>query len=473
MSCMAELIAATVVLPRRRPARSTPRPRPATNLGDCNRLEDLTHATRKVRLMHLLERIAAAFNRAGLPLMVLKGAALSLTIYRRPHERPMDDLDLLIRPEHLEQANALLEGLGCLHGQPLVREDFFPRYYYETEYHVGQIYPIKIDLHVRPWRPLRYARLVPPNALWNHADTVRIGRATVLIPSTEDMLIHLATHCAVHGHSRKRWLEDLVRWSAARETRINWERFLETVAAWRLALPVREAFERARLAFGPICPATVAQKLAKLRVSWRDRLVLRQAPRDRNHPNFGILVNAVCTPGWRFTLGYLLAVGFPSRAHIGQWYWRRHRGWLACAHLLRWLTPVIKRVPKFWTRLIKVETRRSPLHGVGVFANREIQPGELIARYRARRVQHDGPYVVWRTTEAGQTRHYEITGTLKYLNHSCRPNAELSRTELVACKHIRAGQEVTISYGDGYCSCKSEATQESRPPQTSTKPRVA
>jgi hypothetical protein len=32
---MAELIAATIVLPRRRPARSTPRARPATNLGEC------------------------------------------------------------------------------------------------------------------------------------------------------------------------------------------------------------------------------------------------------------------------------------------------------------------------------------------------------------------------------------------------------------------------------------------------------
>jgi len=116
-------------------------------------------------MMHLLERIAARFNKAGVPLMALKGAALNLTLYDRPDARPMADLDLMIRPEDVDQAFALLEELGGLRGEALVREDFFPRFHYEVEYTVGTIYPVKIDLHIRPFRPLRYAQSVPTNAL--------------------------------------------------------------------------------------------------------------------------------------------------------------------------------------------------------------------------------------------------------------------------------------------------------------------
>ncbi len=115
-------------------------------------------SVRNVRMMHLLERIARAFNDAGVPVLALKGAALNLVLYDRPDERPMGDLDLLIKPENVEDAFAILEKLGCLRGEPLVREDFFPRFHYEVEFRAGDIYPVKIDLHVRPFRPLRSTR---------------------------------------------------------------------------------------------------------------------------------------------------------------------------------------------------------------------------------------------------------------------------------------------------------------------------
>ena len=77
-------------------------------------------------MMHLLERIAAAFNDAGVPLMVLKGAALNLTIHEDPGERAMLDLDLLVKPQDSERARGLLEhvvgtGLPSPRGEGSVR----------------------------------------------------------------------------------------------------------------------------------------------------------------------------------------------------------------------------------------------------------------------------------------------------------------------------------------------------------------
>ncbi len=70
-----------------------------------------------------LTEIVRWFNEADVPVMLLKGAALNLTVYPRPDLRPMSDLDLLVRPGDAERALSLLKGHGCRRGLELVRRD--------------------------------------------------------------------------------------------------------------------------------------------------------------------------------------------------------------------------------------------------------------------------------------------------------------------------------------------------------------
>ncbi len=121
------------------------RPRSApTHGGDAETTGtvDFAASSRNIRMMRVLARLAKRFNDAGVPIMALKGAALNLTLYTRPDERPMADIDLLIKPQDAERAARLFEELGCLRGEPLVREDFFPRYYYEMDYTSGSIFKV-------------------------------------------------------------------------------------------------------------------------------------------------------------------------------------------------------------------------------------------------------------------------------------------------------------------------------------------
>ncbi len=312
-----------------RPAPGVPRA-PATPLAMRNR-----------RMMRVLEQVTAALNAAGIPVMALKGAALQLTLYERPDQRPMEDLDLLIHAEDLPAARAVLERIGAIPGEPLVRPDFCPRFYYETEYAIGQIYPVKIDLHVRPFRPMRYARTVPDCALWERARPVAIGAAHLLVPSTEDMLIHLAAHSAIHGNRRIVWLRDIYLWAAQNRDRVDWGNFLATARDWRLALPVRKGIEAAARECGSLCPEWLSHALRDTATTWCDRLALWQAPRDAEHPVAHVLVNMLTTPGWRFTLAYFIAVAMPSREHLGDGYERRHWGWRQAAMLSRGVRPMI------------------------------------------------------------------------------------------------------------------------------------
>ncbi len=77
-------------------------------------------------------------------------------------------------------------------------------------------------------------------------------------------------------------------------------------------------------------------------------------------------------------------------------------------------------------------------------------------------VDSKGTYVSYHTDASGNKRCHEIIGPLKYLNHSCRPNAELGGFRLKALVAIRAGQEITMSYGDDACDCDREAREMER-----------
>jgi hypothetical protein len=273
----------------------------------------------------------------------------------------MEDLDLLVQPEDREIAGRLLKQLGAVAGEPLVRADFFPRFHYEIEFAIGDVYPVKIDLHVRPFRPLRYSRTVSDHAMWARARRVPIGKALIFVPSAEDMLIHLAAHSAIHGNSRRKWLRDIGCWAVAHQHTIDWKRFLSNVEDWRLALPVRVGIAAASGEFGRICPDDVVHRLTQMPATWRDRLALWQSRRDADHPVAHVLTNVACTPGWRFSLSYLLAVTIPGRRHMGDWYPWRHWGWFPCAQLLRWLRPVLCWVP-FLRRWLRESLGHSKAH---------------------------------------------------------------------------------------------------------------
>ena len=74
----------------------------------------------------------------------------------------------------------------------------------------------------------------------------------------------------------------------------------------------------------------------------------------------------------------------------------------------------------------------------------------------ARRLAEMGHPVSVITSRFGEQARHEITGPLRFLNHNCRANAELASFRLVARRPIRAGNEITVDYGEGACECRGE-----------------
>lgn len=97
--------------------------------------------------------------------------------------------------------------------------------------------------------------------------------------------------------------------------------------------------------------------------------------------------------------------------------------------------------------------------GFGLFATEPFKKGAYIAEYWGRKLtdaQADASYSKYlfelnsRWTIDGSTR----KNTARYINHSCRPNAEADvvRGKIVirAIKTIREGDEITYDYGKNY-----------------------
>ncbi len=330
-------------------------------------------ARRNIRLTAQLEPVLTALHEANIPVMLLKGAALNVTVYATPDLRPMSDVDLLVRQADARRAVTVLKRAGCHEGMSLLRDDFFPTYYYETELLSNDPKPLRIDLHARPLRPLRYAQIIPEASFWRDARPAVVGQSHAMIPSPEVMFVHLAAHAAFHGCSRLIWLYDLKRWVDTHAASINWPRVVHLCAAWHVSLAVARATQCAEQRFGSLVPATALEALGAGPTNLRDRLVLHEAPQDAGSSWRAVGTNLLCTPGWRFRAGYLWALLRPDRGHLAGLYPHRHPGWLMVARLYRFVRAcgrliggLVRRLPlvAHWIDRTRPATGYAPPHGV-------------------------------------------------------------------------------------------------------------
>ncbi|MCC8405326.1 SET domain-containing protein-lysine N-methyltransferase [Paraburkholderia sp. MMS20-SJTN17] len=112
-------------------------------------------------------------------------------------------------------------------------------------------------------------------------------------------------------------------------------------------------------------------------------------------------------------------------------------------------------------RLRRITARRSPVHGKGLFALRQIAAGERLIEYK-------GDVTTWRRAAARQQSvagHTFVFGlssgrvidgsrggnSARFLNHACMPNCEAievgDRVFIHALVAIAAGEELFIDYG--------------------------
>ncbi len=97
--------------------------------------------------------------------------------------------------------------------------------------------------------------------------------------------------------------------------------------------------------------------------------------------------------------------------------------------------------------------------GLGLFAGEDLPKGACLIEYKGRKISEKEEYtskskylfqINSKKTIDGTAR----TNTARYINHSCRPNAEIEikkgRVFVMAKRKIKLGEEINYDYGEEY-----------------------
>lgn len=261
--------------------------------------------------------LQAAMDGAGLPFLVLKGLALHAMMYDRIDLRPMADIDVLIREADWPAARFLLFDLGWHPESAPLTEDFFPRFHYEQPFITNNHPRVRLDLHVRPFRPLLYRERPAADDLFHHvARRLLLGRPVPTLGAAV-MLIHLMVHAAVHGAARPLWLFEMKRFADVECSGVDAHLLCATVESWRLVGAVRLALRGLGTLPGEWPP--LLRDLDRQLPRWGhgfESLALRQAPFDAERPLSHLAVGLLSLDRWKDRVDYLGAYLAPGRAHL-------------------------------------------------------------------------------------------------------------------------------------------------------------
>jgi hypothetical protein len=177
---------------------------------------------RQARLEHLLRVVDQGMRERGIAGIALKGTALHAAGLYSPGERPMADLDVLVRPADFERCTALLETLGFLERYRFWKNRVFSPRDEPPPVRLGEHFnnAIRVELHDRiceilPLRLTDISRFIQP---------AEAAPGLGPYPSTAALMSHLLLHAAggiVPREVRLIQLHDIAR-LAARMSDQDW-----------------------------------------------------------------------------------------------------------------------------------------------------------------------------------------------------------------------------------------------------------
>ena len=180
--------------------------------------------------LRICEQVLGVLDEAGVPVIVLRGAAAAITVYDDPALRHCHDLSLLLPPQDMTRAVDAM----CRHGLDVSMDRQPTSSWRDVLLRHESTLPI--ELHSRLFEESLYD--LPYDLVQQRASEARVGDRTVMVLAPTDALLHLTGH-ASYSPSRRtmRWLCDA--WHILRNTPdLDWELLVDTGQRAHLALPL-------------------------------------------------------------------------------------------------------------------------------------------------------------------------------------------------------------------------------------------
>jgi putative nucleotidyltransferase-like protein len=197
-----------------------------------------------LRLRHELGRLLAAFTRAGVAVMPLKGPVLADQLYPTPSLRPSSDLDVLVRAHAAGAAEHVLDALGYTRR---------PDEEQGADYHtIFTARGVDVELH----RDLgeRHASRLDVETIWSSATAASWHGHSIWCMSLSDQLVYLAFHAAKDGLASLRALVDIALLVDRHRDGLPWAALVARLRDAHLAPVVYLALSETRALLGAPVP---------------------------------------------------------------------------------------------------------------------------------------------------------------------------------------------------------------------------
>jgi hypothetical protein len=195
-------------------------------------------------MLALYEEVAALFGGGGIPFVPLKGCDIRISGGARRTSNPMDDVDVLVRPEDTGRAGEVLTANGYFHQG----SGSGAHMNFAVERDAVRFVEVHWDLVNRESLVQRSLFRPDIGAIWGRTITIG-GRAHLSHP---DLLCHLAVHAIKEYYRRPKWLADIAWIAMLPERKAGQSSLSETIGEWNASSPLGIAAEALRSLTGEI-----------------------------------------------------------------------------------------------------------------------------------------------------------------------------------------------------------------------------
>ncbi|HZI29670.1 MAG TPA: nucleotidyltransferase family protein [Gemmatimonadaceae bacterium] len=227
--------------------------------------------TIELRMQYLsrrLQQTCGILAERGISHVLLKGAAVGALVDPTLCTRPMNDGDILVRPEDAERAAEALEAAGWFATPDEVLRGLLAGAHHLPPFLDTQMPGLRVELHVSHL-PFDHPFVFDTAMLWREARPAPPPFSGTLVPSAEHLVLHAAIHFTwQHPMSFGAWRTFRVVSIMSRRPDFDWARLARlaqqtkgtTACYWTLRLGQRMA--------GIAVPPTVVRDLAPPTPAW-------------------------------------------------------------------------------------------------------------------------------------------------------------------------------------------------------------
>ena len=290
-----------------------------------------------------LESLAHLFERAGIPVVALKGICFALTIYPDIGLRPMVDLDLLVPASRISEAVEISRSLGYVDAAPEALPGLNDLLGHAVCLRKIRMPFTILELHKTLVAEGSFTHAVPVDWFWGQTEPLtfllagserRIQNLRMLSPTAQ--LLYASAHSMLqHGgrNAALHWLYDMDRLVRAYRDRLDWDLLLEQARVFEWGSAISAALSRVIGLFDtPIPPGLIADLSNDSDRNQQRVASLQESPGTHTLEEYQKLKSL----NWHGRFKLILALIAPGPAYM-RWRYRLNSEWsLPFYYLYRW-----------------------------------------------------------------------------------------------------------------------------------------